>query len=68
MRAKKAQDRVPIEEVVTAGSCPICSARKHFQSSLQEALDGIEGAGLCNHHAWVLARSFPAEKTADIFL
>jgi hypothetical protein len=62
------EKKLPISKIMVQGTCPVCAAIKHFQESFLERLQARQGAGLCNVHAWSVARSAPAELAASLLL
>jgi hypothetical protein len=68
MKTEAASERLPIERIAVKGSCPVCAAVRHFQTSLLVNLRADEGACLCNLHTWSLANSAPAVVAASAFL
>jgi hypothetical protein len=68
MRAQVASERLPISGLAVKGSCPVCCAVKHFHESLPGRLRTATRPQLCNFHAWLLAKSAPAEVAASLFL
>jgi hypothetical protein len=68
MNAETASERLPIVRLAVKGGCPVCAAVKHFQDSLSGHLRAEGGTQLCNFHAWLLAKSAPAEVAASLFL
>jgi hypothetical protein len=68
MKAETASERLPIARLAVKGGCPVCAAVKHFQDSLSGHLRAEGPTQLCNFHAWMLARSAPAEVAALLFL
>jgi hypothetical protein len=68
MKAEAASERLPIARLAVKGGCPVCAAVKHFQESLPGHLQAEGQTQLCNFHAWLLAKSAPAEVAASLFL
>jgi len=60
--------RLPITTIVARTSCPICAALKEFQNDLVKHLGPEECRHFCNAHAWLVAKSAPAESVATILL
>jgi hypothetical protein len=68
MKAEAASDRLPIVRLAVKASCPVCGAMKHFQDVLAENVWPEGRPQLCNFHAWLLAKSAPAQVAASVFL
>jgi hypothetical protein len=68
MKVEAASEGLPIARLAVKGSCPVCAAVKHFQESLPGHLRTEGQTKLCNFHAWLLAKSAPAEVAASLFL
>lgn len=60
--------KLPTNNFLAKGGCPICAALKEFQSYLSKNLRAYECSRFCNLHAWVIANSSPAESVATMFL
>lgn len=68
MKALTLSKSLPISRLSVKASCPVCAAVKHFQETLSGNLRAEGQSQLCNFHAWLLARSAPAEVAASVFL
>jgi len=60
MTGAKALRPVPVTEAAAHGACAVCTVLRHHQTRLIEVTGITEVHHLCNHHAWLLARSAPA--------
>jgi hypothetical protein len=68
MKTEAASERLPIARLSVKGGCPVCAAVKHLHESLPGHLRAEGQTQLCNFHAWLLAKSAPAEVAASLFL
>ena len=68
MKTDLADKKLLISKIMVQGTCPVCAAIKHFQESFLERLQARQDGGLCNVHAWSVARSAPAELAASLLL
>ena len=68
MRSQRAARTVRIEQVLSKGHCGICAAVKDFETTTIETWSREKVSGLCNQHAWLLAKSAPSDVTSRIFL
>lgn len=68
MKTEAAPERLPIARHAVKGSYPVCAAVKHLQDSLPGNLRAEGRTQLCNFHAWLLAKSAPADMAASLFL
>jgi hypothetical protein len=68
MKTEATSERLPIARLAVKASCPVCAAVKHFQDSLPGHLRAEGRTQLCNFHAWLLAKSAPADVAASLFL
>jgi hypothetical protein len=66
MNGAKAVRTVPMTEAAH-GACVVCTVLRHHQTRLVEASGVPKASHLCNHHAWLLARSAPAVLAAEIY-
>jgi len=67
MSVARAVRTVPMKEAAAHGACLLCTVLRHHQMQLVEAIGVKNASQLCNHHAWSLARSAPAELAADVY-
>ncbi len=68
MKTGIADKKLPFSKIMIQGTCPVCAAVRHFQEFFLERLQARTGGGLCNVHAWSVARSAPAEVAATLLL
>ncbi|MGB2665933.1 MAG: hypothetical protein WAK48_18160 [Candidatus Acidiferrum sp.] len=54
-------------EAAAHGACLVCTVLRHHQARLVEMTGVAKASHLCNHHAWLLARSAPATLAAEIY-
>jgi len=67
MSGTKAIRTVAMTQAAAHGACALCTVLRHYQTQLVE-VTGLQGVThLCNHHAWLLARSAPADLAARIY-
>jgi hypothetical protein len=57
-----------IRQYLDKSGCPVCARLKKCQSDLLGGDALTDARGLCNFHAWALAKSAPAVSAANIFL
>jgi hypothetical protein len=67
MNGAKAVRTVAMAEATAHGACAICTVLRHYQTQLVEVTSPPNVTHLCNHHAWLLARSAPADVAARIY-
>lgn len=67
MNGAKAVRAVPMAEAPAHGACLICTVLRHHQTRLVEVTGLPKASHLCNHHAWLLARSAPAALATQIY-
>jgi hypothetical protein len=67
MNGAKAVRTVPMTEAAAHGACLVCTVLRHHQTRLVEVTGLPKASHLCNHHAWLLARSAPAVLAAEIY-
>jgi len=67
MNATKAVRTVLMTEAAAHGTCLVCTVLRHHQTKLVEVAGVPNPTHLCNHHAWSLARSAPANIAAEIY-
>jgi len=67
MNGAKAVRTVPVTEAAAHGACLVCTVLRHHQTRLVEVTGLPKASHLCNHHAWLLARSAPAALAAEIY-
>jgi hypothetical protein len=67
MSGAKALRPVPVSEAAAHGACLVCTVLRHHQTRLVEVTGVPKASHLCNHHAWSLARSAPAELAAEMY-
>jgi len=63
-----ADDVREIRQHLDKTGCPVCSRVKKCQSDLLGGDSIADAPGLCNFHAWALAKSAPAASAAGVFL
>ncbi len=67
MNGAKAVRTVPMTEAAAHGACPVCTVLRHHQTRLVEVTGLPKASHLCNHHAWLLARSAPSAIATEIY-
>jgi hypothetical protein len=67
MNGAKVVRTVAMAEATAHGTCAICTVLRHYQTQLVEVTGLPNVTHLCNHHAWLLARSAPADLAARIY-
>ncbi|MGO9844264.1 MAG: hypothetical protein ACLPZF_24165 [Candidatus Acidiferrales bacterium] len=67
MNGAKAVRTVPMTEAAAHGACLVCTVLRHHQTRLVEVTGVAKASHLCNHHAWLLARSAPTALAAEIY-
>jgi len=67
MSGAKAIRTVAMSEAAAHGACAICTLLRHYQTQLVEVTGLPTVTCLCNHHAWLLARSAPAALAGQIY-
>ncbi len=67
MNGAKAVRTVAMTEAAAHGACALCTVLRHYQTELVEVTGLRKANHLCNHHAWLLARSAPADLAARIY-
>lgn len=67
MSGAKAIRAVPVADAAAHGACLVCTVLRHHQTRLVEVTGVPKASRVCNHHAWSLARSAPAELATDIY-
>ncbi len=67
MSGAKAIRTVPVTEAAAHRSCLVCTVLRHHQTRLVEVSGLPKATHLCNHHAWLLARSAPAALATEIY-
>jgi hypothetical protein len=67
MNETKAVRTVPMTGAAAQGACVVCTVLRHHQTRLVEVRGVPKASHLCNHHAWLLARSAPAALAAEIY-
>jgi hypothetical protein len=67
MSGAKALRSVPVSEATAHGACAVCTVLRHYQTRLIEVTGVSEAHHLCNHHAWLLARSAPATLATQVY-
>jgi hypothetical protein len=68
MNRAKAVRTVLTTEAAAHGACLVCTALRHHQTRLTEVTGLSKASHLCNHHAWLLARSAPAALATEIYM
>ena len=63
-----ASDVNEIRQYLDKGGCPVCARLKKCQSDLLAGDALADARGICNFHAWALAKSAPAVSAAGVFL
>jgi hypothetical protein len=67
MSGAKVVRTVPVTEAAAHGACLVCTVLRHHQTRLVEVTGLPKASHLCNHHAWLLARSAPATLATEIY-
>lgn len=67
MSGAKAVRTVAMAEATAHGACALCTVLRQYQTTLIEMTGLQEVTHLCNQHAWLLARSAPADLVARIY-
>jgi hypothetical protein len=67
MSGTKAVRGIPMTDATAHGACALCVVLRHYQTQLVEITGLRKVSHLCNHHAWLLARSAPAALAAPIY-
>jgi hypothetical protein len=67
MSGTKAIRAVAMTDAAAHGTCSLCVVLRHYQTQLIEVTGLRKVSHLCNHHAWLLARSAPAALAAPIY-
>jgi hypothetical protein len=67
MNGAKAVRTIAMTEATAHGACALCTVLRHHQTELVEVTGLPKVTHLCNHHAWLLARSAPADLAARIY-
>lgn len=68
MKAAKTTFSEGIPQALAKGHCPVCTIVGDFQEQLIAGTQSCEVSGLCNYHAWAVAKAAPAEAAARLFL
>lgn len=63
-----ASDVNEIPEYLGKDRCPVCARLKKCQSDLLGGDTLADAPGICNFHAWEMAKSVPAASAAKVFL
>jgi hypothetical protein len=63
-----ASDVNEIRQYLDKSGCPVCARLKKCQSDLLGGDALADAHGICNFHAWALAKSAPAVSAAGVFL
>lgn len=67
MNGAKAVRTGLLSEAAMHGACLVCTVLRHHQTRLVEVTGVPNASHLCNHHAWLLARSAPAVLATEIY-